>query len=293
MAHVRREWPPGRPRDMSARTAQRQPMDRPMTEDPRPIGIPRIPDLENKAILVTGASTGIGAAVAHALAQQGARVVIHYRSSQEAAETLVGLITAAGGHAVAIGGDLAADGEAARLVEASAAALGGLDGLINNAGSMLGRVSTAAMTDQHYADVMDLNARSVLAATRSAHPLLKTSRGFIINTTSIAARNGGGTGSLLYAAAKGFVSTLTRGQAKEFAPDGIRVNAVSPGVIATPFHERYSTAEQLAAAQATVPLGRLGTPAECVGAYLFLASAALSGYVTGQIIEVNGGQLMP
>jgi 3-oxoacyl-[acyl-carrier protein] reductase len=98
---------------------------------------------------------------------------------------------------------------------------------------------------------------------------------------------------VIYAAAKGFVSTATRGWAKELVRDGIRVNAVSPGVIVTPFHERYSTAEQLTAMQATIPMNRLGTAEECVGAFLYLASEQLSGYVTGQIVEVNGGQYMP
>jgi 3-oxoacyl-[acyl-carrier protein] reductase len=98
---------------------------------------------------------------------------------------------------------------------------------------------------------------------------------------------------VIYAAAKGFIATATRGWAKELVKDGIRVNAVSPGVIATPFHDRYSTAEQLAAMQATIPMNRIGSPEECVGAFLYLASEQLSGYVTGQIIEVNGGQYMP
>lgn len=264
-----------------------------MSQEPKPIEIVQMPDLGGKAILVTGASTGIGAAVARGLAEQGARVAVHYNASAEAARTLVDLITAAGGTAVAIRGDLAAEGESERVVEEAARMLNGLDGLVNNAGGMLGRVPTPEQTDAHYEKVMNLNARSVLAATRAAHPHLKKSRGFIINTTSIAARNGGAGGSVLYAGAKGFVSTITRGHAREFAADGIRVNAVSPGVIATLFHERYSTPEHLEAARRTVPLGRLGTAEDCVGAYLFLASAALSGYVTGQVIEVNGGQLMP
>jgi 3-oxoacyl-[acyl-carrier protein] reductase len=115
----------------------------------------------------------------------------------------------------------------------------------------------------------------------------------IINTSSIAARSGGGPGSGLYASSKAFVGNLTRGLAKELVEDRIRVNAVAPGVIATPFHERFSTPEQVAAMVATIPMGRAGTAEDCVGAYLFLASEALSGYVTGQVIEVNGGQLMP
>jgi 3-oxoacyl-[acyl-carrier protein] reductase len=117
--------------------------------------------------------------------------------------------------------------------------------------------------------------------------------GNVINVTSIAARHGGGGGAIIYAGAKGFVSTVTRGWAKEVVGDGIRVNAVSPGVITTSFHDRYSTAEQLRAMQATIPMNRLGTADECAGTFVYLASDAMSGYVTGQIIEVNGGQYMP
>ena len=141
--------------------------------------------------------------------------------------------------------------------------------------------------------MFDLNARSVLTMTRAARPWLAKRGGFVINTTSIAARNGGANGAMLYAAAKGFVSTITRGHAKELIGENIRVNAVSPGVITTPFHDRYSTPEGLEAIRKTLPADRLGVAEDCVGAYLFLASQMLSGYVIGQIVEVNGGQLMP
>ncbi|HEY4137811.1 MAG TPA: SDR family oxidoreductase, partial [Casimicrobiaceae bacterium] len=142
--------------------------------------------------------------------------------------------------------------------------------------------------------VMDLNVRSLVAASSAAIPFMRRAgHGNIINVTSIAARHGGGNGAVLYASAKGFVSTFTRGLAKEVVKDGIRVNAVSPGVITTPFHERYSTPAMLESFKATIPMGRLGTAEECVGAFMFLASDTLSGYVTGQIIEVNGGQYMP
>ncbi len=259
----------------------------------------RIPDLEGRAVLVTGASTGIGADLARALAAQGARVGLHYNASVAAAEALAAEIAAAGGEARLIRADVA-DADAARGAVAEAAAgFGRLDGLINNAGGMVRRVAYADVSDRDYDEIMDLNARSVLAASHAAIPHLKAAAaatgwgGFIINTTSVAARNGAGGGAGLYGSSKAFVSNVTRGMAKELIPFGIRVNAVAPGVIDTPFHARYSTAAQIAAMRATIPAGRLGTAEDCVGAYLFLASAALSAYVVGQVIEVNGGQLMP
>ncbi|MBW9050961.1 SDR family NAD(P)-dependent oxidoreductase [Rhizobium mesosinicum] len=253
----------------------------------------KIPDLSGKAVLITGASTGIGAAVARAFAAQGVKVGVHYNSSRDSAEKLADEIRAAGGTVYLVHGDVSREGETERVVEETAKTFGHLDGLINNAGGMLGRKPTAEYTDEHYEKVMNLNARSVLAATRAAHPWLKKQGGFIINTTSIAARNGGGNGAILYAASKGFVSTITHGHAKEFVADKIRVNAVAPGVIATPFHERYTNDEQMELQRKSIPMGFVGTSEDCVGAYLFLASPTLSGYITGQIIEVNGGQLMP
>lgn len=259
----------------------------------------RIPDLAGRAILVTGASTGIGAALARAFAAQGAMVGVHYNASRDAAEALASEIVVSGGHAHLIHADISDGAAARRAVDEAVRAFGRLDGLVNNAGGMVRRVPYAEATETDYDEIMDLNARSVFAASQAAIAPLKAAAedtgwgGFIINTTSVAARNGAGGGAGLYGSSKAFVSNLTRGMAKELIPFGIRVNAVAPGVITTPFHERYSTQAQLDAMLATVPAGRLGTAADCVGAYLFLASAALSGYVVGQVIEVNGGQLMP
>lgn len=253
----------------------------------------KIPDLKDKAVLVTGASTGIGAALAAAYAAQGSKVALHYNSSREAAEALAARIRDAGGTVFLVKGDFSVTADVERVVEESASHFGALDGLVNNAGGMIGRLAYADMTDAYYDKVMDLNARSVITASRAALPWLKREGGFIIHTSSIAARNGASGGAGLYGSSKAFVSNVTRGMAKEFAPFGIRVNAVAPGVITTPFHERYSTAEQLKAALATIPQGRLGIAEDCVGTYLFLSSDLLSGYVIGQVLEVNGGQLMP
>ena len=256
-----------------------------------------IPDLAGKAVLITGASTGIGAELARAFAAQGALVGLHYNASFDAAKALADEITATKGRVHLIHADMSTGAGSRSAVDQAVAAFGRLDGLINNAGGMVRRVTYENATEKDYDEIMDLNGRSVVVATAAAIPHLKAAAkddsGFIINTTSIAARNGASGGAGLYGSSKAFVHDMTRGLAKELIPFGIRVNAVAPGVITTPFHERYSTQAQLTAALATVPQGRLGVAQDCAGAYLFLASRALSAYIIGQVIEVNGGQLMP
>ena len=253
-----------------------------------------VSDLKGKSVLITGASTGIGAAVARAFAGAGCRIAIHYNASVNQAEEVAADVRFAGGEAFLVGGDFISSAKAREVVTGAAEHFGGLDVLINNAGGLVKRVPVAEIDDEVFNAVLDLNVRSLVAACSAAVPFMrKAGHGNIINVTSIAARHGGGAGAVLYASAKGFVSTFTRGLAKELVKDGIRVNAVSPGVITTPFHERYSTPAMLESFKATIPMGRLGTAEECVGAFMFLASDAMSGYVTGQIIEVNGGQYMP
>ena len=251
-------------------------------------------DLKGLRALVTGSSTGIGAAVAKAYAGKGMRVVVHYKSSEAEANAVAAEIRAAGGEAHVLQADVADSAQAVDLVNKAADKLGGLDVLVNNAGALVKRTPIAEIEDEFFDSVVDLNVRSVVMASKAALPYLKKSGGkaSVINLSSIAARNGGGPGSSLYASSKAFVLNLTRGMAKEFVPFGIRVNGVSPGVIMTPFHERYSTAEQIEAMRRTVPMERVGTPQDNVGVFLFLASPAMSGYITGQTIEVNGGQYM-
>jgi 3-oxoacyl-[acyl-carrier protein] reductase len=250
--------------------------------------------LNNKKTVIFGASSGIGAAVAQHFAALGADVIVHYNSNKAGAEQVVHRITAKGGKARLLAGDVSDAQIAERLVEDAAGMLGRLDIVINNAGSMFGRTAISKATDEQYRNVVDLNIGGVFFACRRAASILQEQKsGTIINTTSVAARTGGGDGAGLYGAAKGFVSTITRVLAKELAPHGVRVNAVAPGVIETDFHRKFSTAEQLAAAVKGIPLGRLGTAEDCVGAFEFLADDNMSGYITGQVIEVNGGQLMP
>ena len=250
-------------------------------------------DLKGKRALVTGSSTGIGAAVAMELARQGAAVAVHGNKNAEAAEAVAAGIRAAGGKAVVVLGDVSTSGEAQKIVDAAVAGLGGLDILVNNAGAILDRVTNAGFDEAMYERVYNLNVRSVLAVTKAAYPHLKAAGGgSIINTGSVAGRFGGFGGSAVYASAKAAVHSITRNAAREFAPDNIRVNVVAPGFIITPFHDSTpQSVRDTAAAQ--IPMKRLGTAEDCVGAYIFLASDTMSGYITGQIIDVNGGQLMP
>ena len=252
------------------------------------------PDLKDKIVLITGASTGIGAAAARALGKEGARVAIHYNASREAAEQVAADIRASGGDARLIAGDVTRAEAVRRIVAETLDGFGRIDVLINNAGGLVARTRIEDYTEAFVHQVLGLNVVQVALFMREVIPIMRRQKGGnVINTGSIAARTGGGAGAVIYAAAKGFISAATHGWAKEVVADGIRVNAVSPGVIATPFHDRYSTPEQLKAMQAMIPMNRLGTAEECAGTFVFLASNALSGYITGQVIEVNGGQYMP
>jgi 3-oxoacyl-[acyl-carrier protein] reductase len=250
-------------------------------------------DLAGKRILVTGASTGIGAAAAKALAAAGATIALHYNQSRSEADAVAKAIRAKGGTCHLIHADLTKRGESKRVVEEAVKALGGLDILINNAGSLIKRTPFEELTDDFIDRVFDLNVRSVIAACQAAAPHLeKSSGGSIINVGSIAGAASGGPGAAIYGASKGFIHNLTRHLAGLFASKNIRVNAVAPGVIATPFHAA-TPPERMEVMRQSVPMGRVGKAEDCVGTFLFLASNEMSGYVTGQTIHVNGGQFMP
>ena len=251
-------------------------------------------DLKDKVILITGASTGIGAAAARAFGRAGAKVAVHYNASGAEARQVVADINAAGGHAAPFRANALGEADLTQLVADVQKHFGRIDVLINNAGGVIERKAFAECDGAFLDQMLDLNVCSVVTLCQAVLPVFRAqAHGNIINVTSIAARNGGGPGVVLYAATKGFISTLTRGLAKELAPHQIRVNGVAPGVILTPLHERHTPQATLDALAQTVPMGRLGLAEECAGAFLYLASDAASGYVTGQVIEVNGGQLMP
>jgi 3-oxoacyl-[acyl-carrier protein] reductase len=254
-----------------------------------------VADLNGRVVLITGASSGIGAAVSLGFARCGAKLMIHYNENERDAVNLLEDVKRLGGEGACVGGDLADRSQPQKIIEATLSRFGRLDVLVNNAGALFGRKSLVEITDDHYDRLMNVNAWSVMAMMRLAKPIMnRQGGGAIINVTSIAARNGGGPGSELYAAAKGFVSSLTRGLAKSmWRENRIRVNAVAPGTIETRFHQRNTTAEQLEAMRQTIPMGSIGSPDDCVGAFLFLASPSMSGYMIGQVLEVNGGQLMP
>jgi 3-oxoacyl-[acyl-carrier protein] reductase len=253
-------------------------------------------DIAGKACLVTGASRGIGAAVARGLGVHGAAVAVHYRSGRAEALQVVADVERSGGKALLVQGDIAEPGTVDRLIAETVAGFGQLDVLINNAGDQISRVDIADTSDELFDRHVAVNIRPTFAACRAAIRQFRKQKGTggnIINVSSIAARTGGGGGSYIYAGAKGFISTFSRALAKEVATQGIRVNVVSPGVIATDLQNRVTSPEQLRNTATQIPMRRVGVPDECTGAFLYLCSDKLSGYVTGQVIEVNGGLLMP
>ncbi|MEW5979886.1 MAG: glucose 1-dehydrogenase [Acidobacteriota bacterium] len=247
---------------------------------------------EARVALVTGASSGIGQASAIELARRGYRVAVHYFANEKGAGETVRSISDENGEAVAFKADMRSSSKIRNMVSEVVAKLGRIDCLVNNAGSLVARSPFLEMSDDYWDEVFKLNVHSVFVCTQEVARIMTTQKqGIVINVSSIAARHGGGPGAIAYAAAKGAVLTLTKGLAKELAPFGIRVNGVAPGVILTPFHERFTSTEQMKKMVDMIPLRYAGTPQETATVVAFLASND-SRYLTGETIEVNGGLLM-
>lgn len=219
-------------------------------------------------------------------------VALNYHRHEAGAAAAAEKINAAGGRAIIVQADVTKAADVRTLIERTVAEFGPVDILVNNAGSLVERLRLLELTEERWDEVINLNLKSAfLCAQAVAAAMIERRTGAIINVTSIAGRNGGALGSIHYSTAKGGVIALTKGLAKELAPHGVRVNAVSPGVIATPFHEQFSTPEAMKNYAAAIPLGRVGQPVEVAQTIAYLASEATS-FLCGETIEINGGMLM-
>ncbi|MBE2215277.1 MAG: SDR family oxidoreductase [Opitutaceae bacterium] len=250
--------------------------------------------LQGRRALVTAGAQGIGLAITRALMAAGCHVFVHYRSSREAAEAVCAEAASHDVRAACCAGDLTEAPECVRVVNEAVRFLDGLDVLINNAGSMVARRPFGEADDEYWAEVMSLNLGSVRRVTRAAVPHLvaaAASRGgaSIVNLSSLAGRNGGGPGALAYSTAKGAVLTFTRGLAVDLGPKGVRVNAVTPGLIlGSSFHATHTPVENQKRIIGGIPLGRAGTTEDVARAVLYLASE-YDGFITGATLDVNGG----
>ncbi|HEV7287079.1 glucose 1-dehydrogenase [Sphingomonas sp.] len=243
---------------------------------------------KDKLVIVTGGGRDIGRSISLRFAAEGAKVVINYRSDEAAALDTLAAVEAAGGTALLHRADVTKSDAVAGLIAAAADFGGGtIDVLVNCAGGMVARKTLADMDEAFFDTVMDLNFKSAFLVTKAALPHLAKGSA-IVNLSSQAARDGGGPGASIYAASKGALTTLTRSWAKELGPQGIRVNALCPGLIGTSFHDTFSKPEGRAATAGNTPLRREGHPDEVAAAVAFLASED-AAFLTGLNMDINGG----
>jgi len=241
-----------------------------------------------KVAVVTGGSRDIGRAVCVKLASEGASVVINYNSNEADADAALKAVEAVGGKGITVKADVTKAADVDALIAASREAFGDkIDILVNNAGGLVARKKLDEMDEEFFNFVMQLNATSTFLACKAAVPFMSEGSS-IINLASLAGRDGGGGGAIAYATSKGAVMTMTRGLAKELGPDGIRVNALCPGMIATKFHDDFTPDAARENVANSTPLRRQGMASETADLVAYLASDEAS-FITGANIDINGG----
>jgi NAD(P)-dependent dehydrogenase (short-subunit alcohol dehydrogenase family) len=244
-------------------------------------------------LIVTGASRGIGAAIAKLAGARGFRVAVNFASRQAEAGEVVDDIISAGGRAVAIGADIGSEPDIVRLFETAERELGPIQGLVNNAGVTGGFARVETVTAQALAKTFAVNVVGAILCAREAVRRMSTRNGgtggAIVNVSSLAARTGAAGEWVHYAASKGAIDSFTIGLAREVAGEGIRVNAVAPGLIATGLHAANGAPDRLDRLAASIPMNRPGTAAEVAEGVLWLLSPAAS-YTTGSILDIGGGR---
>lgn len=245
-------------------------------------------DLKDKVAIVTGGARDIGRQVSLRLAEQGASVCINYFDNPGDAEETVKIIKEKGGKATAVQGDMTKPEDITKLVSECLNVFGEqIDVLVNVAGGLVGRKTIEEMDESFWDFLITLNLKTVYLVSKAVVPHMKKG-GAIVNFASQAARDGGGPGATAYATAKGGVLTYTRGLAKELGPKGIRVNAVSPGMINTTFHDTFTKPEVREKVAASTPLRREGEANEVADLVVYLASDSAS-FINGECVEINGG----
>ena len=248
-------------------------------------------NLLGKVILITGASSGIGRATAELLASKGAKIIVNYLSNEKGAIETVRCIQENGGEAMIIQADVTNKEQVNAMVEQGLAFFGKIDILINNAAGGIRQSTFMEASEELWEETYRLNIMSVLLCSQAVlKHMMPRKEGKIINISSTAARIGGAGESIHYASSKGALNTMTIGMAKELIEYGIIVNGVAPGMVATPFHEKFApNDDRLARMSATIPIKRVAQPVEIAEIIAFLVSDA-SNYMLGEIVNVSGGR---
>lgn len=247
-------------------------------------------NLVGKVALVTGASRDIGRAISISLAKAGVKVLVNYYRDKSMGEETVSIIKNNGGDAKAVFADVTNSVDVSKMIKKSQEVFGNeVHILVNNVGGLFARKKISEIDENFYNLLMDVNFKSVFLVTKAIKPLMPEG-GSIVNISSQAARDGGGSGSSLYSASKGAVTSYTRALAKEFGPDGIRVNAITAGMTSTRFHDDFTSDEIRKKVAGATPLGREGRPEEIADLAIYLASDS-SSYITGANMDINGGIL--